>query len=422
MIKMKTGLQKLDRTNRRAVVLLVTLVMLVVMATLAFIFTSRVAAERYRNQYVVDYQIARYSCDSAAKYALATLEDINDLQIIARPNEPDFSDIFTLSRAEYREFVTAAAIEKIAAVDSNETLDDVNDVNDINDVANVENEQDADSIKIRGPYGPAWPLIIEPVEFEIGKAKVRIEIEDENAKYPLGWVVLGDKDVKRQVKAGFETFCEWMDVSSVDIRLLQKQLKVIGEIKKFKMDFQPIKVTEQGKQYIKKSERIKRRKGSSRLKPKTKTLSASVHRTTFAKLFHSSLLDIEPLARSAVADENSRQAAIKYMAMFGSDKVNINTAPRQVLESAFTFGGDADRIAEEIIQRRRIEPFVDMDDLKKKLMRYSVAIEKCEKYITTTSNFFTIRATATSGVATASTVIAVIKGNEEIQRIATISN
>ena len=416
---MKTVLPKNDRTNRRAVVLLVTLVLLVVMATLAFVFTSRVAAERYRNQYVVDYQIARYSCDSAAKYALATLEDINDLQIIARPNEPDFSDIFTLSRAEYREFVAAAAIEKIAAVDSNKTLDNVND---INDVENVENEEIADSIKIRGPYGAAWPLIVKPSEFEIGKAKVRIEIEDENAKYPLGWAVLGDKDVKRQARAGFETFCEWMDVNSVDIRLLKKQLKEIGEIKKFKMDFQPIKVTERGKQYIKKSERIKRRKGPSRLKPKTKTLSASVHRTTFAKLFHSSLLDIEPLTRTAIADENARQAAVKYMAMFGSDKVNINTAPRQVLESAFTFGGDADRIAEEIIQRRRIEPFVDMDDLKKKLMRYSDSIEKCEKYITTTSNFFTIRVTATSGVATASTVIAVIKGNKEIQRIATISN
>ncbi len=416
---MKTVLPKNDRTNRRAVVLLVTLVLLVVMATLAFVFTSRVAAERYRNQYVVDYQIARYSCDSAAKYALATLEDINDLQIIARPNEPDFSDIFTLSRAEYREFVAAVAIEKITAVDSNESLDDVNDVNDIND---VENEAAADLIKIRGPYGPVWPLIIEPVEFEIGKAKVRIEIEDENAKYPLGWAILDDKDVKRQAKAGFETFCEWMDVNSVDIRLLQKQLKEIGEIKKFKMDFQPIKVTEHGKRHIKKSERVKRRKGPSRLKPKTKTLPAMVHRTAFAKLFHSSLLDIEPLARSSIADENARQAAVKYMAMFGSDKVNINTAPRQVLESAFTFGGDADRIAEEIIQRRRVEPFVDMDDLKKKLMRYSVSIEKCEKYITTTSNFFTIRATATSGVATASTVIAVIKGKEKIQRIATISN
>jgi 16S rRNA C1402 N4-methylase RsmH len=92
-----------------------------------------------------------------------------------------------------------------------------------------------------------------------------------------------------------------------------------------------------------------------------------------------------------------------------------------VLETAFAFGGDAKDIAEEIIQRRRIKPFEDIEDLTSSLFRYSVSIRKCEKYITTTSSFFTIRVTAASGVAKASAVIAVSNDGEKMQRIAVIS-
>ena len=102
------------------------------------------------------------------------------------------------------------------------------------------------------------------------------------------------------------------------------------------------------------------------------------------------------------------------MAMWGSGKVNINTAPRQVLEAAFIFGGDADFIAEEIIQRRRRKPFKDIDELKEKLFRYSGSIEKCKDYIVTTSDFFTIRVTGISGVARASAVIAVRRKDGEM--------
>ena len=109
------------------------------------------------------------------------------------------------------------------------------------------------------------------------------------------------------------------------------------------------------------------------------------------------------------------------MGMWGSRKVNINTAPRHVLEAAFTFGGDEVEIAEEIIQRRRIGPFKNIKDLKRVLLRYSVSIEKCEKYITTASNFFTIKVTAVSGLAKASAVIAIMKEGKKIQKIAVIS-
>ncbi len=139
------------------------------------------------------------------------------------------------------------------------------------------------------------------------------------------------------------------------------------------------------------------------------------------RLLHSSLIDTEVLARPTIISERRKESALKYMGMWGSRKVNINTAPRHVLEAAFTFGGDADEIAEEIIQRRRIKPFTNIEELKRALFGYSNAIEKCEKYITTASSFFTIKVTAVSGVARTSAVIAIMKEGKKIQKIAVIS-
>ena len=405
--------------NRQGIVLLVTMALLIVLSVLGYTLTSRLAAWRHRNQYINDYSRARYACESAVKYALATLEDMNAPPLIVRSQEPDFSDLFALSEAEYEEFMAQWA-DKIrqSLAESGEDFnspDEMNDVNDIGRYNGVSDINDTNFLQVRGPYGPAWPLLTEPVEFEIASANVRIRIEDENAKYPISWALLDDEEVKREARVGFETFCEWMDVNSVQVNSLKLQLKRISEIKPFKLDFKPIVE----KKYI--EGRIRRGRRRSRTRYQTITTAATVHTADFARLFHSSLIDTEALARPTVTSETRDESALKYMGMWGSDRVNINTAPRQVLETAFIFGGDAVEIAEQIIQRRRIKPFADMEDLRKSLFKYSDSIRKCEKYVTTASGFFTIKITAVSGVAEASAVIAVTKDGQKTEQIAVIS-
>ena len=92
------------------------------------------------------------------------------------------------------------------------------------------------------------------------------------------------------------------------------------------------------------------------------------------------------------------------------------------MEAAFTFGGDADKIAAEIIRQRRIKPFKEIEDLRKALLKYGDAIRKCEKYIATSSRCFTIRVTATVGVARSSAIVAINKDKKNIERIAMITN
>ncbi len=425
--------------GRRGFVLLVTLVLLVVLSTLGYTLSARVAAQRHRQQYVIDYSSARYGCDSAVKYALATLEEI-DPQLISRPNEPDFSDLFYLTPAEYQGLLEQWGLDSESAMFDEDRrsrdkfdigeIDELFGIDNVNDIGLDEMEMDGfdsyGSATIPGPYGPPWPFITEPVEFEIGTAEVRIEVQDENAKYPLGWAMLDDEDVKREAEAGFEMFCEMTGLSTEQIESLKLELQEIGKIRPFAIDFKPVTRTVRTPVATRTSSVKGRtsRAAPTRVSRQTVKVPDQIAEQTthFAKLFHSSLIDTEALARPIITGPDRRsESALKYMGMWGTMKVNINTAPRHVLEAAFIFGGNQVEIAEEIIQRRRIEPFSDFQTLKTELFRYSDSIDKCEKYITTISRFFTIKVTAVSGVAKASTVIAITKDGGKVQRVAVIN-
>jgi hypothetical protein len=375
---------------------------------------------------------------------------MNTPLLIERPNEPDFSDLFMLDEEQYRELLAEWNLQNEDTLSAenrwnvegefsspssaDSAPNDVNGFNDINGtnyVSSFDDSNTPDSPTVRGPYGPLWPFITKPVEFEVGSAKVRIEIEDENAKYPLGWAIMNDKKVQREAIAGFETFCEWMDVNEVQIDSLKDQLKQISKINPFKVEFKNISQIVRQPVTTPTTSSSARRTSRSRVRPtrtrpvrKTITAAQQIAKQSadFAKLCHSSLIDTEALARPIIISETRKESALKYIGMWASRKVNINTAPRHVLEAAFTFGGDADRIAEEIIQQRRIKPFADIEELRLELFRYSTAIEKCEKYITTVSSIFTIKVTATSGAAEASAIIGITKNGKKIQKIAVISS
>jgi len=416
--------------NRPGIILLVTLVLLVVLATLGYTLSGRVAAQRHRNQYIIDYSNARYGCDSAIKYALATLEEL-DPQLVSRPNEPDFSDLFALDEIGYQELLEQWSVEfQSDTFNSDKNYDDKGGIDDFpglsRDESGMAGYNDPDSIVIRGPYGPIWPFVTEPTEFEIGTAKVRIEIEDENAKYPLGWAMMNNPEFKRETEAGFQTFCEMIRLDYLQIDSLREQLNAISEIKPFKTSFKPITktvrtpITTTSKTTSKSStSRTTRTRITRKTIPVAKQISDQT--THFAKLFHGSLIDTEPLAQPTMVVGDRKEYPLKYMGLWGTRQVNINTAPRHILEAALIYGGNEVEIAEEIIQQRREEPFANMEDLKEKLSRYSRSLEKCEEYITTQSTYFTIKITSTSGVATASSMTAIIKDGNKVTRIAVIN-
>ncbi len=447
------------KRNRPAVALVVALVILVVLSAVVYTLSSRLAEIKHRQQYIIDYQIARYAGDSAMKYALAKVKQIK-LKLIKRKNKLDFSDLFTMNRDEYTEYLYDWAqklaeekgIENLSAdlqsfldpdaeVQTDNSLSDPlgdlfadpnkNDPNELDDDDWMDQTDpygigEPNDLKIPGPYGPQWPYVTEPIEFKIGSAKIKITIEDENAKMPLTWAITTEKNVNRKAQAALETFCQWMQMETYQIKDLADQLKEITEIKQFKLDLKDITVTKKNPVRAR-SSRFRRRDSSKSKIPTrtttTKTIirSAVGHTTDFAKLLHSSMLDMEPLAAPLPDTGNRLESPMKYLAMWGSQRININTAPRHVLEAAFTFGGDAEDIAEEIIQLRRERPFKDLKDLKSRLYGFNDSIEKTTPYITTVSTYLSIRVTATNGRARSAAVATVIKNGNKVERIAIIT-
>lgn len=404
--------------NRSGIVLLVTLVILAVISMLGYLLTSRVMSERLRNQYLIDYSQARYGCDSALKYALSAMENFDPV-LVSREGEPDFSDLYAMDSEQYKDFIeqwknTSRSKDSEVSYFSTRNLftDDANDA-----------EEDTGTITIPGPYGAPWPFVTEPVEIEIGTAKVRIEIEDENAKYPLGWAIVQDKNIQWELDSGFESFCEMSGMESDQIEELKADLAEIRKLRTFKMNFEPVVTTSRDTVKVSSSS-SKKTTTTPKINRTILTVATQISNqtTSFARFFNSGLLDRESLSKPTISDEYRKESPLKYISTWATLQVNINTAPRHVLEAAFIFNGDQVKIADQIIKLRQIKPFEDFDDLQDRVVGYTDQLQKNQSYITTKSNIFTIRITATSGVARASAIIAIKKDGSGIKRIAAINS
>jgi len=436
------------KSQRSGIALIFTVIVLVLLTALVYRLSSSVSQWKHRMQYMIDYQNARYACESGLKYALASMDEI-DANCISRPNEPDFSDLFTMSDQQYKEMMIewaatlamqldANSLNKndfytnyvdLSRSDSNDTNESnyTNDVNDYNYATGDVN--DSNTLYIRGPYGPSWPYVTKPVEIEFGDAQITIEIIDENAKLPLVWAISSDANTQEASKAAVVTFCEWMQMSQSEIESLSQELEQVKEIKPFSINLKDITTTatqtaDSNTQTTSgsTSRRISRLRQRSKVKSKVvqETRSASAHTLDFAKILHSPMIDLETLAKPVNEDEERSESALKYVSLWGTQRVNINSAPRHVLEAAFTFGGDAAEIAQTIIDERRVKPFTSIDDLKKRLVSYYSSISKCEPFIATSSDCYSIRVKATSGVARVSATAAIKKEKQKVEQIGII--
>jgi hypothetical protein len=447
--------------RRRGLALFLTLVALVVLSGLVYGLVSRISLVRHRQQYMIDYQNARYACDSGMKYAMNSLSTIQ-LYLINRNEDPDFTDLFIKDKAEYDQYLADWAVYK-AQLEMQKAAEEGTDgqttpsssgglgkdlfkgltnlvktgtsTKDSNSLASDAGTEavdlaslaDPNSLTVPGPYGPEWPLIAEPTELELGDAKIRIEIADENAKLPLVWSFTEDSEVRRAAGDSTDLFCEWMQMSRDQIKDLRERLDVIAGKKAFSLKPKATTVTvptPRVSRTVSRTPTPADGQGSKIAESRTPTTidvrqqrAPIANSSDFVRLLTSSLIDLESLAQPLPNTGKRYEAPIKYLGLWGATQVNINTAPRQVLEAAFMFGGNYVEIADGIIKARREKPFKDTDELQDKLYIYGESIRKALPYITTTSTCLTIKVTARCGAATASSIASVLKNDKAIQTI-----
>lgn len=469
---MKAMMNRTQQTRWRyrppaGVALVVAVVTLAVLSALLAGLSVRVAMVKRRQAYMIEYQRARYALDSAIKYIFSTLPRQN-FRLSARQDLPDFSDLFAMNDQQYRIFLqnwaetaTDEQIEKVLKPDavlnkmpplsSTEMVSHLAAlfgvaVNDPNlplpeqpsmggdsavDAWDTILEIDPNDVQVPGPYGPPWPYVIEPIELQIGSARAVITIEDENAKMPLAWAMTNRETVNKQAQAVLSTFCDWMGMSDAEQKTLAKQLEQIAEYKTFELSSSETLLQRQSTASTTRTPQTGRitttRTAAQTRQVQQQAQAAQAARprspaenaADFAKLFHSALLDRQSLARPVGHTALPDESPLKYLALWGSQRVNVNTAPRHVLEAALTFGGgDVADLAEKIIRKRQEEPIQKIDDLKDAFYGDSLVIERAKDYLTTTSNFFLIRVVGQSGNARVTAVAAVIKEGRTVEELA----
>ncbi|MHC5140611.1 MAG: type II secretion system protein GspK [Planctomycetota bacterium] len=454
-------------------VLLVTVIVLVVLASLTTGLAVQMSMAKRRQSYMIEYQRARYGLDSAMKYILNTLPAKNFI-LAQREGDPDFSDVFLMNQAEFAEFIATwaatATDEQIEAVlregasltepaplstgdmlsgliglfgggsdgvsdvsvgsydDANDTTTDPYDADEELYVV----ELDPNDVVVPGPYGASWPYVTEPIDLEIGPCQITVTIEDENAKMPLSWLVTNSKEANKQAENALKTFCEWMSWDRQQLHELETAItEAMDEIhgkKAFTLNPGPILL----KSTTTRAARTPARTSRSRRRTSRRTASRTVrstttqkrpavaHTTDFAKLFHSSLLDQELLARPLPDTGERIESPLKYLSLWGSQRVNINTAPRHVLEAAFSLAMDSFDLPEfvqEVITQRKEKPFQKIDELKELGGLDADTMKNLNNYLTTTSTFFQVRITSRSGGASSSAVATVVKEGRNTQQL-----
>lgn len=475
MLTCQTRTTRILSRRSRGVALVIAVLVLTVLSSLLATLAVRITMVKRRQAFRVEYQRARYALDSAVKYALATIPN-QTFSLIEREDVPDFSDLFVMNDEQYRMFLKAwaytATDEQIEKVLKEDALSAAMETQDVSPevsfwLADILGESfegrterppvsqtiaytdpntgefiveiDLDDIEVPGPYGVPWPYVIDPIELQIGMARVTITIEDENAKMPLAWMVTSREEANKQAATALAIFGDWMGMSSDQRVALQDQLEAVYERKAFELNPSPILLPQQraapaaagaarqpGQVTTTRTTAAQRRQAQRQARQQAqqpvaqpRERPAAAHSTDFAKLFHSSLLDREQLARPVTHTALPDQSPLKYLALWGSQRVNVNTAPRHVLEAALSFGSaDPTELVEQIIQARRRRPFESIDKLKENFFSDSTAIERARDYLTTTSNFFLIRVVSHSGNARASAVATVIKEERNVERLA----
>lgn len=467
--------------RRRGVALVLAAILLAVCATLLATLSIGMTMAKRRLDYQIEYQRARYALDSAAKYARTVLPE-KTFSLAERDGLPDFSDQFWMTPQEQTAYLTRwlaeaapEAIEKalkpsaasgasgaqpLTAEDFLARLSRLFGLNaqqtsssgqtapasptaltDREPVAVLPDGREVrvQDLRIPGPYRADWPLVQEPIELDISQAQVRITIEDENAKLPLTWLVAVDETLRKNAMEALTVFCDWMGYDKDQRKTLQEQLAVIAAKKQFEINPSPILLTvnqpasspQQTPPTAASRRRRSRRTAEQQQQQSqpapTQTVQrpASGHAADFAKLFHSALLDQDLLARPAIrrsdADVNATaENPLRFLALWGSQRVNINTAPRPVLEAALSIGGMAEEAAEQIIRQRQKQPFKDIDELKNRLWQYNSIFDKTKDLLTTESNFFLIRIRAASGNAVVWLSQAVIKEGNKVEPLVTL--
>jgi len=208
---------------------------------------------------------------------------------------------------------------------------------------------------------PSFVLMRDHIQ--IGQTDVEIEIQDENAKWPVLWHMSRNSPFsvtmdQAQVQKGYNKFTSLSRVNPVDARIALKMFYNMGS----QFSLPPAEFTVNLTSNARTSRRIVYRHIGY-----TKKREEAIQRRDQMKLFGRDFKDrlINDINVAVLNKKMSGTSASfsDYLGIWGHNRININTASSEILKSAFLPLGLTTHKAHLIIEYRNQKPFNHTNDL-----------------------------------------------------------
>ncbi|MBN1435766.1 MAG: general secretion pathway protein GspK [Sedimentisphaerales bacterium] len=316
-------MKQLSRKRQQGITLFLTMVILIILATLIVQFQAESALQLRASNYRIDMQRCRYAAESGLVVA----------QVMVAEHYENIARI-------HRSFRAGEELEEDAVISGWNRFSDPNA-----------------TWAERLAYDTG---ITERQAITVGDIPVLVEVQDENAKYPVLWLLRspfassGGRDVPER---SVEHFGELLDMDSA---IVNDTIRLVQEIAE-PLPLPAAEVTVQAPDQAE-GRRRRRHLGLTAVMEENRErhrLMAVFANAWYTELFHNLEYAelIEPLA------ENVEPFPV-LLGVWGAGKININTASPELLESAFAPVGITEHMVQSIVDYRIERPFGSMAELR----------------------------------------------------------
>ncbi len=252
---------------------------------------------------------------------------------------------------------------------------------------------------------PESPFLVYRKTIEVGEATVEIEIHDENAKWPMLWVLTSpfenDRDGKL-TRANLKLLGGWLGAEG---EVMQEAAELTRELgKKIKIPTSDITVatTKSRSSDVKtagrssRSRRTVQKKRIGYQKRLAERDSRYLAMGQFASQWQDAILHT---AEYEVLKKEMRQEepVLEYLGIWGNTKVNVNNASAEVLQAALEPVGITADVAQAIVEQRKTKPIGNITALNDLLPSDNQLREALGSLADVKSDTFSIHVTARLG-------------------------
>jgi len=318
--------------RKRGIALMLVLLALIIMSVVIVDFQGKSALFQRSSAGRINLQKCRYGAESGLILAQRMIKialkknswvDFND-EGIDEPNSNEYA---------------LNTLEEQGGEDPN----NLNDPNDLND-PNTSDEFNLDFLEN--------PFILAQKEIEVGDVKVTFEIQDENGKFPLLWYLRSPYSTNGNGSGAkqLDAFFKLMNIDREYGALVKKLANDI--VKDIALDYMELHL-------VKNEHKKGQRRTSRRTRPRSTYSKKQAQKAKryedmalFGTQWRKRILEDDEMAVLALPINDEGLVLSDYLGVWGTFKINLFTAPAEVIESSFAELGVTHDMALSMVEYR----------------------------------------------------------------------